>query len=434
MKNQRGREAILLRVRRKAKALLLMLPHLPGIALGYTLLPATFLLLLALRPFLVVRIQPMISWRLGHFAANIEMYLCERDAGLNVLSVRHLDIWYLWTEPCNFQLAAMWRRTVNIGPTWLLHPLYNLLKNFSVMRLHLIPSTDRDTHNLLDSSPPHLKFSEAEIQIGNAGLRKLGIPKGSPFVCLNVRDKSYLDKQSEDAGANVNWSYHNYRNCDVQNYAKAADELTRLGYFVIRMGAAVNEQMRTSNPMVIDYAGKGLRSDFMDIFLGAHCAFCISNGTGFDAVPFIFRRPILYVDHVPLGIINTFSGRFMATTKEHWLKSEDRQLSLEEILGTDAAWYTKSQDYEKAGIELRESSPEDIAQAVLEMEGRLSGTWRTSEEDEKLQAYFWSIFPRNNLHGEIRSRVGSHFLRSRLKRDYLEVPPNCPAIKKTAVC
>ena len=419
----------MLRVRRKAKALLIMLPHLPGIVLGHTLLPATFLLLLVLRPFLIVRIQPMISWRLGHFAANIEMYLCERDAGLNVPGGRHLDLWYLWTEPCNFQLAAMWRRTLNIGPIWLLHPLYKLLKNIPVLRLHLIPNTDRDNHNLLDSSPPHLKFSEAEIQIGNAGLGKLGIPKGSPFVCLNVRDKTYLDKQSEDASVNVDWTYHNYRDCDVQNYVKAADELTRRGYYVIRMGAAVNELMRTSNPMVIDYAGKGLRSDFMDIFLGAHCAFCISNGTGFDAVPYIFRRPILYVDHVPVGIINTFSSRFMATTKEHWLKSENRQLTLEEILGSGAALYIKSQDYEAAGIELKDSTPEDIAQAVMEMEGRLAGTWHSSEEEEKLQAYFWSIFPKNHWHGEIRSRVGSHFLRTRLKDKFPKTPPDSAAFK-----
>jgi len=208
-----------------------------------------------------------------------------------------------------------------------------------------------------------------------------------------------------------------------------ADELTKLGYYVIRMGASVNKKMETTNPMVIDYAGDGLRSDFMDIYLGAHCEFCISNGTGFDAVPYIFRRPIIYIDHVPLRIINTFSSKFMATTKVHWLKSENRQMSLEEILASDVGWYTQSKDFEAAGVELRESSPSEITQAVLEMEGRLAGTWHSSEEDEKLQAYFWSIFPKNHWHGEIRSRVGSHFLRTRLKRDFLETPSDSSAFK-----
>jgi putative glycosyltransferase (TIGR04372 family) len=184
------------------------------------------------------------------------------------------------------------------------------------------------------------------------------------------------------------------------------------------MGASVMNRMISDNPMVIDYASNGMRSDFMDIYLGANCKFCISNGTGFDAVPYIFRRPILYVDHVPLGIINTFSSRFMATTKKHWLISENRELSLEEILQNDVCFYTKSQDYELAGIELRESSPNDIKQVVIEMEERLSGDWIATEEDENLQAYFWSIFPKNHLHGEIRSRVGTHFLKKIVKSSY----------------
>ena len=405
-----------------------MLPYWPVIALGYTLLPLSLLLLLALRPFVVVRIAPIISWRLGHFAGNIEIYLCERDADLNRSSRRNFDIWYFRTLPCNFQLAAMWRRVLNVGPTFLLHPLYKVLSAVHSLHEHLIPNSDRDTSNLLDVSLPHIAFTEREIRLGQSYLRQYGIQEERPFVCLNVRDNRYLEEQSESVGANVDWSYHDYRNCDVQNYVKAADALTRLGYYVIRMGVAVNELIDTSNPMVIDYGGKGLRNDFMDIYLGAHCAFCISNGSGFDAIPYIFRRPILYVDHVPFGIINTFSNRFMATTKEHWLKSENRQLSLEEILATDVMWHTKSEQFEAAGIELRESSPEDIEQAVLEMEGRLSGTWYSDEEDEQLQAYFWSIYPRNHLHGEIRSRVGSHFLRTRLKEDFLTPKPDRPLV------
>ena len=44
----------------------------------------------------------------------------------------------------------------------------------------------------------------------------------------------------------------------------------------------------------------GQRSDFMDIYFGAKCHFFIGVGTGIDAIPDIFRRPILYVNVVPL--------------------------------------------------------------------------------------------------------------------------------------
>lgn len=67
--------------------------------------------------------------------------------------------------------------------------------------------------------------------------------------------------------------------------------------------------------------------------------------------------------------------------------------------------------YEEAGIDLIESFPEEIAAVVLEMEARLKSTWQTTEEDEELQRRFWEIFPRSELHGEIRSRIGADFLR-----------------------
>lgn len=415
--------------RRRILFIYKLAPLLPGLCIGYLLLPFIFFILFFVRPILLIRIQPIISWRLGHFAGNLEVYLSEHDAGINIPQKNHLDIWYLWTKPCNIQLSKMWRRTVNIGPFFILHPLFNLLKKMKYFHEHLIDNQDRDIHNLFDATNPHLTFTNNELSKGREELVKLGVPHGKYFICLNVRDDKYLNEQSRSVGANVDWSYHDYRNCDIKNYLMVADELTKLGYYVIRMGASVNKKMETTNPMVIDYAGDGLRSDFMDIYLGAHCEFCISNGTGFDAVPYIFRRPIIYIDHVPLRIINTFSSKFMATTKVHWLKSENRQMSLEEILASDVGWYTQSKDFEAAGVELRESSPSEITQAVLEMEGRLAGTWHSSEEDEKLQAYFWSIFPKNHWHGEIRSRVGSHFLRTRLKRDFLETPSDSSAFK-----
>jgi len=183
--------------------------------------------------------------------------------------------------------------------------------------------------------------------------------------------------------------------------------------------------------MIIDYAFKGLRNDFLDVYLGATCDFCISNGTGYDALPYIFRRPILYVDHVPFGIINTFSKRNIATTKKHYLIEENRYMHLEEILKSPAMWYPNSHDFKFLGkIRLDESSPEEIKNVVLEMEGRYSNTWVTSDEDEQMQKYFWSLFPRNDethgkykhmkdlLHGKLYSRVGTDFLKTRLLKKF----------------
>jgi len=242
----------------------------------------------------------------------------------------------------------------------------------------------------------------------------MGVPAGAPFVCLVIRDAAYLADQATRSHAKPDLSSHDYRNCNIQNYILAAQELVKRGYYVVRMGAVVREAMNVSHPMIIDYAANGMRSDFMDIYLGAKCAFCISNGTGFDGVPYIFRRPNVYVDMVPIGFSFTFGSNFLATTKKHWLRRENRFMTFREIFESGAAYFYRTSEYDRMAIDLIESTPEEAAAVILEMESRLQGTWQTTEEDEELQRRFWEIFdkrPGSQAHGEIRLRVGTDFLR-----------------------
>ena len=74
------------------------------------------LLVFALRYFYIIRWQPLLSYRLGHFAANIELYCCEKDHGINVPNKPYLDLFYFGSSVCNQQLAKMWAREINIIP------------------------------------------------------------------------------------------------------------------------------------------------------------------------------------------------------------------------------------------------------------------------------------------------------------------------------
>ena len=254
--------------------------------------------------------------------------------------------------------------------------------------------------------------TDEEIARGESQLRAMGIPRGAAYVCLTARDSAFLDSLPG------NWSYHNYRDCDIQNYALAAEALADRGYIVLRMGAKVREPLKSSHPRVIDYATNGMRSDFMDIYLGANCAFCISCGTGFDAVPLIFRRPIAYVNMVPLGYLFTFRDSFLGITKHHL--TDAGELSLREIFSRGLGFALSTSEYEALGVKLAENTPEEIRDLVIEMADRLSGQWKAEDDDDALQRTFWNIFPTNAkdphtqrpLHGDIRGRFGSQFLRN----------------------
>lgn len=381
-------------------------------------LPVSLISLLAIiiaRPFIRIRIGFLRCDRIGHFAANTELYLCERDFKKDC--GKTLDLFHYNRKVCNQQLANMWERKLHVLPWFWLRPLCLIIRSFDCLASYRAiegRGGDRDIDNLLDRFPPHLEFTAEEEERGKAGLRAMGIPNEVPFVCLTVRDSAYLAQHYK--GADV--SYHNYRDSDIQNYVLAAEALADRGYFVIRMGAKVLEAMKTTHPKVIDYAANGMRSDFMDIYLGAKCKFCISTSTGFDAVPLIFRRPIVYVNMVPLGWLFTFRKQFLAITKHHFLTQKNRELTLQEIFTHGVGFCMDSSDYLSKGVDLIENTPEEIRDVVIEMSERLEGIWQPHEDDEVLQRKFWEIFPvdavdlnRVPLHGEIRSRYGADFLR-----------------------
>jgi putative glycosyltransferase (TIGR04372 family) len=387
------------------------------------------LILRAIRPWFLVRWGCLNSSRIGHFAANTELYLCERDAGINVPPKCHIDLFYMDYRPlCNKQLAIMWNRVLRVWPSWILSPIARvnrLIPGGAVHEIGRNTQHDRDVYNLLDRFPPHLQFTDEEEERGKAGLLAMGVPTGAPFVCLIVRDSAYLDAlASRIKGTDV--GYHSYRDSDIQNYVLAAEELADRGYYLIRMGAMVNEPISSRHKMVIDYATNGMRSDFMDIYLGAKCAFCISTGTGFDAVPYIFRRPIVYVNYLPLGYLYSFRAQFISITRHHLTIKKNQELSLRDIFSSGVGFSVYTSEYVSKGIKIIENTPEEIRDVAIEMAERLNGTWKPHEDDETLQRRFWEIFPvdateainKRPLHGEIRARFGAHFLRN--NRDWLK--------------
>ncbi len=400
--------------------------------LVYVLSVPAVILARLIRPWLLVRVGALESETIGHFAGNTELYLCERDAGINQPGRRHVDLFYMPEPISNRQLAKMWKRVLRVWPDWILIPIRRVDRRMPgdpIPECGVPSQGERDVHNLLDRFAPHLRFTAEEEARGAAGLLAIGIPRGRPFVCLNVRDNAYNARQAL-ADPSTYENDQSFRDCDVQNFVLAAEELAERGYIVVRVGEIVRDAMNTSHPRVIDYASNGMRSDFMDIFLGAKCEFCLSTGSGFDGVPLIFRRPVAYVNFVPVGGLDTHSTNIIGITKHHHLETGDRELTLAEIFARGVGFFYAGAGYGANGIRLVENTPEEIRDVAVEMAERLRGTWQPQEEDESLQKRCWEIIPRDlpeNIpeyrpgrpwHGEIRSRFGAAFLRS--NRAWLE--------------
>ena len=156
----------------------------------------------------------------------------------------------------------------------------------------------------------------------------------------------------------------------------------------------------------------------MDIYLGSKCTFCISTHTGFDGIPLIFQKPIVYV-LVPLANLVTHNENNLMITKHHVHKKNKKELTISEIFSSNVALSVRGEEYELNDVELEENSPKEIKDLVIEMDERLNERWKDTKEDLLLQKRFWSIFEdrikrlnyKKLLHGKIKARFGAKFLR-----------------------
>ena len=375
------------------------------------------LLVRLIKPFVLLRFGILISDRIGHFCANTELY-CLEKRNLNSTK-RHRDFFILRYPVSNKQLLKMWRRKLNF---------HDFLRNIDRVN-RMIPGgddhtirlpSDRDTKNLFHGTKPQLYFSPQELERGNEFLKSVGVEDGK-FVCFHTRDSLYIKTQARIQCRNrpekLKSRKHDYRNSDIKNCLPGMKQLVDLGYYSFRMGALVDRELKSEDSRIIDYATNGMRYDFLDIFLSAHCKFFVGNPSGLDSVATIFRAPVLSINQLPIEYAQTYLNNHVFIPQKLWLPNERRFMKFTEIFESGTGRFLRTEQYEELGVEVIENTSEEIEGAVLEMEARINGNWQCDREDEALQKKFWEIFPKSELHGKFRARIGSIFIRD--NRDLL---------------
>lgn len=369
-----------------------------GLLATFPLYLVARLALRASRPFVRIRLGPLHSQAIGHLVLDPELYLAERV--LDPPPPRELDVFF-HDEPLSNRLVdRMLRRRLRVLPLgrlgisfgwwtrqWPL-PEPHRVSFFRPIRSATDPKALRgyDSKGVLARTPAQLAFTKREMEKGRRMMRELGIPDQAPFVCLFQRDLAYFKHRF----ARVDYTHTEHRSSSIENFALAAIELARRGYYVLRMGAKVAQPLPVEHPQVIDYAWRH-RTDFLDIFLPAHCRFYIGDSSGYACVPEIFRRPIALTNFVSLSKPNISGPDDIFIPKKIWSTAAGRYLRADERLGfVGLAW--KAPDLARHGLEVEENSPEEIRDHAIEMDERLNGTWRKQPGDEELQRAYWSAY------------------------------------------
>ena len=340
-----------------------------------------------MRPLILIRMASIRNDRIGSFCGDSSYLLATKPTN------RWLPLtfdWYFFSGiSCNHQWARMVKRKLFMH-NWVRY-LDFINRRIPGGVAHVRPAPrSRPIDGIFQKDIPRFEFTSHESDRALQWLSNIGWKRGQPFVCLSVRDSAYLAAVSNALGEKPDyWSYHSYRDSDIDNYRDAIRYLIERDYWVFRMGKVVEKPLLIQHKNFIDYPFLSNKDDLMDIWLTMNCNIFISTGSGLDFLPPVYKSPsTLIVNVLPLLQLN--SWHWTTWTPKHLVwRNSGKFLTLEEH---DLHAYTRTLDYESRGIRVIDLDANEIKNAVIEHEQRICGQWQDSDEDIRLQALFWVKF------------------------------------------
>lgn len=354
-----------------------------AVRISIVVLPAiVFVIIMRLiRRVLPIRIAPVASSRIGHLIQNTLLYIADRRTTPRESRFGYDIIFHESGRISNRYVVEKLEEYVKIWPAFFFSTVYNLNRIVPGGRAHDISTLNHLPD--IDGVLPGLRllsFSQDEVSRGLEGLRRLGIDEGAKFIVLHVRDAAYMKDPIRAV-----------RNSDIADYLLAAEALTQLGYYVVRVGATASERIPAINPMIIDYTFSGLRTEFMDVYLGATCFMCIATGSGYDLIPYVFDRRIVFTNYAHLGYASSHRGADLMIFKKYRQSETGNIMTQSEIWKSGAA-FGHQKFFDDHNIEVIPNTSKEIRDVVLEMVDRLEGKQENRIYPADLQLRFWSRF------------------------------------------
>ena len=379
--------------------------HLSLIFHGFWAIPLVILMRL-LKPFLIIRAGQVFSERIGHFVTDSFEHVIRR----NFLPVTTFDF-LSFGDISNGQWAEMIKRNIRVFGSWTKF-VGEWNRIIPGGKLHALPSSftdSRDLEGLFVRYSMKLPFTESETANAEAYLLKKGWQRGEPYICLLVRDDSFV-KSLQKAPIDAEERYS--RDSNIDTYIPAIQWLIGQGVWVLRMGKVMAHPVGLSSKYFIDYAFDPERSDLLDVWLFANCTATISTGSGPDVISLVYQRPILLLN---LADLIGFWSYANCTWIPKWLfwKNEGDLLSVTEQI--EVGGYTDSQ-FNAAGIRLIDLDQNEILCEVKLFWDRINGRDKETDEDRILQDLYWQIamrvpkFRQYNSWRHPHSRLGKKWL------------------------
>lgn len=350
--------------------------------------------------------------RIGHLAGHLDTYLRRRATGLEP---KGDPLIVVSDEPANRTLFRRFEREIDlVEAPKLFRALKALQSRTPGNPIWKDLPKGSYHHELFRKISGRISLTPRERRAARRTVERIGVPSGNAFVCFHSRGSAFLEQHGS---GDRDWSYHDHRDSQVENFLPAACNLAEDGIAALRMGAVAEGRFEPPHPLVIDYASEH-RTESRDIDLLGACKYFLGDSSGLTVTARALDRPIAATNWVPIGSLTFLNENDLFIPKKLYSRVEGRYLTYSEIIGTEFDSFGTDAAYEAAGLRVEENTPAEIQGLVREMNARLDGTWETTKEDEHLQRKWWSLFPEDHRASTCPARIGTHFLRE--NRELLE--------------
>lgn len=312
-----------------------------------------------------------------------------------------------------------WNKIIFILPKTIINiEFINFLKkNFKVnidetLYYNLIKSPLIFTKNINYYSPPNgwkdSQNAEIKFHISNEATQKvrefLRLNKiENNFVCITNRDNFFYKNKS---------NFTTYRNSKFKDYDKTINLLKKkYNYDVIRMGDYIDDENKNYISIMNSESKK-----LLDIYLPLLCKFSINTSSGVAWAPFLFNKPQLICNAIPLGELPSVQRGIILP--KLIINSEDKKiLKIKELLeikilkinefnlftpnknffiNYDATRFQSDFFYKEKKLIVLDNSEDDILKATQELIDYSIENKRLDLTQQQKQFKFKSAFPINH--------------------------------------
>lgn len=319
-----------------------------------------FLIHVFLNIFFSIRIGKIDTSRIG-IVYLAELYLIKKK----IKKINQFEIWVTDKKISNIQMYKMLDRKFNILNFMRFY--YDALNFWSIKinffskyitRLNF--NKDYIYHNKLGTQ---MKLSKQEYNKAKNLAENFNIPKKSKIICINCRDSAYLKKSHLGS----DFSYHDYRDTNINSFIPLIKKLIKKKYFVIRVGKISKRRVKIKSKYFLDYPFSKYKNDLLDFYFPKICSLWIGSNSGLDTLAFLFRKPAVVVNLAPLGVLlhNLKNKKLIYHFKSYVIK-KTKKLSFSAIFRKNLNMLGSTKEFSDNNIKLKSATKREISEICWE--------------------------------------------------------------------